>query len=144
VRDFTQKLRKNDRMIGRIFGTRTGNRVIMWCAAVVGLILSLTINEPRTGTMVFVAVTAVESGVFSAIYGLRSDWRQDPASRAVFWAVFAYFLIAAHLVTLYGWTTRYWWTDDLRELLYLGLVLAGLNLVLTLVRVLGRRVYRNH
>jgi hypothetical protein len=46
------------------------------------------------------------------------------------------------LITMYLWETRYWWTYELRELLYLGLALAGLNLVLTLTRVLGPRVYR--
>lgn len=113
----------------------------MWAAAFVGLLTAYFIDDPRTGTAIFVTVTAIESGAFSVIYGFRSDWRIDPASRAIFWAVFTYFLIAAQLATMYAWPRRYWWTDDLRELLYLGLVLAGLNLVLTLVRVLGRRVY---
>lgn len=129
-------------MLGKLFGTQRGTLAINAVAALIGIILVITIDAPRTGTIVFLFVTALESGAFSLIYGLRSDWRQEPAARAVFWAVLAYFAITAHLITLYLWTTRWWWTDDLRELLYLGLAIAGLNLVLTLVRVLGRRIYR--
>lgn len=129
-------------MLGKLFGTAAGNRIIITLAALAGLLVAIFIDTPRTGTIVFLIVTAVESGVFSLIYGLRSDWRQAPAARAVFWAVLAYFAVAAHLVTMYVWPRRFWWTDDLRELLYLGLALAGLNLVLVLTRVLGRRVYR--
>lgn len=99
-------------------------------------------DSPRTGTIVFLSVTALESGAFSLIYGLRSDWRKEPAARAVFWSVLAYFAVAAHLLTMYVSPRRFWWTDDLRELLYLGLAVAGLNLVLTVIRLLGRRVYR--
>lgn len=129
-------------MLGKLFTTRTGNRAANAVAALVGIILVITVDSSRTGTIVFLFVTALESGAFSLIYGLRSDWRKEPAARAVFWAVLAYFGLAAHLLTLYIWPRRFWWTDDLRELLYLGLAVAGLNLVLTVVRVLGRRVYR--
>lgn len=129
-------------MLGKLITTRRGNMVINTVAALVGIGLVIGIDSPRAGTIVFLFVTALESGIFSLIYGLRSDWRQEPAARAVFWAVLAYFAITAHLITLYLWPKRFWWTDDLRELLYLGLVVAGLNLVLTLVRVLGRSIYR--
>jgi hypothetical protein len=129
-------------MLGKLFTTRTGNRAANTVAALVGIILVITVDSTRTGTIVFLAVTALESGAFSLIYGLRSDWRKEPAARAVFWAVLAYFGVAAHLLTMYIWPRRFWWTDDLRELLYLGLAVAGLNLVLTVVRLLGRRVYR--
>lgn len=129
-------------MLGKLITTRRGNTVVNTVAALIGIALVIGIDAPRTGTIVFLCVTALESGVFSLIYGLRSDWRQEPAARAVFWAVLAYFAIATHLITMYVWPQRWWWTDDLRELLYLGLAIAGLNLVLTLVRVLGRRIYK--
>lgn len=141
-RRFTVDLRKNNPMFGKLFGTVAGNRLIIWIAALVGAACVLLIDSPRTGTIVFVAVTCIESGLFSAIYGLRSDWRGEPAARAVFWSVFTYFLVAAQLLTLYVWTARPWWSDDLRELLYLFFMLAGLNLLLTVIRILGRRVYR--
>lgn len=130
-------------MLGKLFTTPLGNRILTGTAALVGLLLVILVDHPRTGTIVFLAVTAVESGVFSLIYGLRSDWRAAPAARAVFWAVLAYFGVAAHLLTMYIWPVRFWWTDDLRQMLYLGLALAYLNLVLVLTRVLGRRVYRS-
>lgn len=129
-------------MLGKLITTRTGNQAVNITAALVGIVLVILVDSSRTGTIVFLTVTTVESGAFSLIYGLRSDWRKEPAARAVFWAVLAYFGVAAHLFTLYVWPRRFWWTDDLRELLYLGLAVAGLNLVLTVLRVLGRRVYR--
>lgn len=123
-------------MLGKLFTTPRGTLVLNTAALLVGIILVIAVNAPRVGTIVFLAVTAVESGLFVLIYGLRSEWRREPAARAVFWIVLAYFGNAAHLLTLYGWTNRFWWSDDLRELLYLGLAVAGLNLVLTVVRVL--------
>lgn len=128
-------------MFGRLFKTRRGHDAILTAAALCGLVMILTVDSPRTGTIVFLAVTAVESGVFSLVYGLRSDWRTQAAARAVFWAVFAYFWVATQLLTMYIWPQRFWWTYDLRELLYLAFALAGLNLVLTMMRLLGRRVY---
>lgn len=129
-------------MLGKLFSTAHGNRIIITAAGIAGLLAVTLIDSARTGTIVFLTVTTIESGVFSLVYGLRSDWRRAPAGRAVFWAVLAYFGVAAQLVTLYIWPQRFWWTDDLRELLYLGLALAGLNLVLVLTRLLGQRVYR--
>lgn len=126
-------------MLGRLFNTRRPTMAINTCAALFGIVLVIVVDAPRTGTIVFLSVTTLESGLFSLVYGLRSDWRQEPAARAVFWTVFAYFGVAAHLWTLYLWPQRWWWSDDLRELLYLGLAVAGLNLVLTLGRELRRR-----
>jgi len=123
-------------MLGKLFTSTRGAHIINTFALAVGIILVIAVDTPRVGTIVFLAVTTVESGLFTLIYGVKSTWRREPASRAVFWAVLAYFGVAAHLLTLYIWTARFWWSDDLRELLYLGLAIAGLNLVLTVVRVL--------
>jgi hypothetical protein len=123
-------------MLGKLFTSPRGTVALNTAALVVGIILVIAVESPRIGTIVFLAVTALESGLFVLIYGLRSQWHREPAARAVFWAVTAYFTIAAHLLTMYIWSVRWWWTDDLRELLYLGLAVAGLNLVLTVVRVL--------
>jgi hypothetical protein len=124
-------------MLGKLFHTARGTMVINAVAAAIGIGLVIQTDDPRTGTIVFLAVTCVESGVFSLIYGLRSAWWREPAARAIFWVVLAYFVLALQLLTLYIWPVRFWWTDDLRELLYLAFAVAGLNLVLTLVRVLG-------
>lgn len=128
-------------MIKRLFTTRRGNWSINLAATAIGLVLVVAIDSPRDGTILFLSVTAVESGTFSLIYGLRSDWRREPAARAVFWAVFAYAALALHLLLGFLFPYRFTWWDDVRELLYLSLSIAGLNLVLTVVRVLGRRVY---
>lgn len=127
-------------MLGKLLTTPRGTKIINCTAAAVGIVLVIVVSDTRIGVITFIAVTAVESGVFSLIYGLRSDWREEPAARAVFWAVFAYFGVTAQLLTLYLSPRRWWWSDDLRELLFLGLSVAGLNLVLTVVRLLGPRV----
>lgn len=116
--------------------TRRGVLMINTSAALIGLALVVIIDSTRAGTTLFLAVTAAESGIFSLVYGLRSAWWKVPAARAVFWAVLAYFGLSIHLLTLYLWSARFWWTASVRELLYLGLGVAGLNLVLTLGRVL--------
>lgn len=123
-------------MLGRLFNTQRGQRAICSAVALVGIALVILVSDTRIGIIVFVTVTAAESGLFCLVYGLRATWREVDAARAVFWAVLAYFGVSAHLVTLYVWSRRFWWSDDLRELLFLGLVVAGLNLVLTLRRVL--------
>lgn len=126
-------------MLAKLFTTTRGTLLLNCFAAAFGIALVIDVDSPRIGTIVFLAVTALESGVFTVVYGLRGDWHHEPAARAVFWAVLAYFGVAAHLLTLYIWTARWWWSDDLRELLYLGLAVAGLNLVLTLGRVMRQR-----
>lgn len=128
-------------MPSRLFTTPRGTLILNTLATLVGLFLVTQTDSPRTGTIVFLAVTCVESGLFSLIYGLRSAWWREPAARAIFWVVLAYFVLATQLLTMYLSPKRWWWSDDLRELLYLAFAIAGLNLVLTLTRVLGRGVY---
>lgn len=128
-------------MPSRLFTTPRGTFILNALATLIGLFLVIQTDDPRTGTMVFLAVTCAESGIFSLIYGLRSAWWREPAARAIFWVVLAYFLLATQLLTMYLSPKRWWWSDDLRELLYLAFAVAGLNLVLTLTRVLGRGVY---
>lgn len=137
VRAFIDAMRQNDGMIRRLLGTQRGTLALNTAAAIIGTLLAILVDSPRTGTVVFLAVTTLESGTFTILYGLRSDWRKVPAARAVFWVVAAYFSVAGHLLTLYLFDARWWWTDDLREVLYLGLAVAGLNLVLTLNREIG-------
>lgn len=125
-------------MLGKLFRKRRSTYVVNILATLVGVYLVIAIDSPRTGTIIFLAVTAVESGVFSLIYGLRSAWWRTAAARAIFWVVFAYFALSSLLLVGFLRPYRYAWFDDLRELLYLGLAVAGLNLVLTLARVLGQ------
>lgn len=125
-------------MLGKLFSTPRGTRLVNLAALVVGIVLVIAVDKPRTGTIVFLAATSLESGLFSLIYGLRSQWHRSAPARAVFWAILAYWGVATHTLTLYLWSARFFWTNAVRELLYLGLALAGLNLVLTVVRVLRR------
>lgn len=119
----------------------TSPRIHRWMltiSTVVGLIMVVTIHDGRVGTITFLSITAAESGLFVLIYGIRSNWRHIPAARAIFWAVLGYCGVSAselaHLFWAYdGW----WWTHTTRELLYLFLCIAGLNLVLVLNRTLG-------
>lgn len=123
-------------MIGIYSNSALGIKILNGLAAVAGAFIVLLIENPRVGTIIFLGITAVESGIFTAVYGLQSSWRQVPAARAVFWVVMAYCGLATHLLTMYLFSERWWWTDDLREILYLGLAVSGLNLVLTLRHVL--------
>ena len=128
-------------MLGKLFLTPKGTFVLNGLAALVGIYLVIAIDSPRTGTIVFLAVTSFESSTFCIVYGLRSAWWKEPAARAVFWAILAYAGLSSLLLLGFLRPYRYAWFDDLRELLYLGLAIAGLNLCLTLTRVLGRRMW---
>lgn len=125
-------------MPSRLFFTPKGNRILNSLLAAVGFVLVITIHSPRTGTVVFLAVTAFESSTFSLVYGLRTAWWKVPAARAIFWVVLAYAALSTELLLGFLFPYRFWWFAGLRELLYLGLAVAGLNLCLTLTRVLGR------
>lgn len=127
--------------LGKALLSPRGVRTINASAALIGIYAAIQIDNARTGTIVFLAVTAVESGAFSLIYGLRSAWWREPAARAIFWVVLAYFALSSLLLLGFLRPYRYPWWDDLRQLLYLGLAIAGLNLVLTLMRVLGRSMW---
>lgn len=126
-------------MRGNLLTTHSGTMAINTAAGLVGILAATAIDTCCSGTTFFLCVTAAESGVFVVVYGFHSSWRREPAARAVFWAVLAYCGVSTHLATLYIWPRVYWWSDDLREALYLGLAIAGLNLVLTLIRVLAAK-----
>lgn len=128
-------------MLGKLLRSPRGIVAINSVAAVIGVCLVIAIDSPRTGTIVFLAVTSFESSTFCLVYGLRSAWWREPAARAVFWAVLAYAGLSSLLLLGFLRPYRYSWFDDLRELLYLGLAIAGLNLCLTLTRVLGRGMW---
>lgn len=128
-------------MLGKLLSTRRGNTTINLVLLVVGIILVIAIKDTRSGVILMLAVTTVESGLFTLIFGIRGRWQQSDAARAVFWFMLAYFGVAGHALTLYLWPQRYWWSDDLRELLYMGLAIAGANLLLTMMRVLGTQLY---
>lgn len=135
----TSGMDRLDRAMGvsaKLITTRGGNRIAAGVFTIFGIVAALLIDDQRTGTFLFLFVTALESWTFTVIFGWASAWRQSDPTRALFWIVFAYAALATHQLTT-GWLGwRYWWTDDLRQLLYLGLALTGLNLTLTMLRVL--------
>jgi hypothetical protein len=131
-------------MPSRLFTTPRGTVALNTFATLVGIFLVIAIQSPRTGTLLFLFVIMAETTVFSVIYGLRSNWRREPAARAVFYFILSISALTVHAATLYASTRRFWWSDDLRELLYMAMAIAGLNLVLTLGRVLGRGVWSRH
>jgi hypothetical protein len=129
----------------RLLFTVRGNHLLTTLVLLVGIFLVIAIESPRTCTIIFLAATSFESLTFCLVYGLRTAWWREPAARAVFWAVLAYAGVST--VVLIGGYLRldpYGWFDNLREMAYLGLVVAGLNLCLTLTRVLGRSMWSNH
>lgn len=125
----------------RLLTTPRGTVVLNTIATMIGILLVIVIDSPRAGIVLFLTVIMVETTAFSLIYGLRSNWRREPAARAVFYFILSISALTLHAITLYASMKRFWWSDELRELLYMAMAVAGLNLVLTLIRVLGRRVY---
>lgn len=123
-------------MLGKLFTTPRGTLALNTLTILIGIGLVIAVDDPFTGTKIFLAVTALESAVFSLMYGLCSQWRRQPAARAVFWAVLAYCAVSTHFLIVNVWTALYWQTENMRELMYLAMAVALLNLVLTLVRVL--------
>lgn len=117
--------------------TQRGNHWLLALFALAGLVLAgARARDPGAGTWVFLIVTAAESGAFVLIYGLRSSWRSEAAARAVFWLVASYFTVSAGTLALRLWPRESWAITGIRELGYLALAVAFLNLLLTLIRVI--------
>ena len=99
------------------------------------LILVVWIDDPRVATLIFLVLTCAESGLFSLLYFLLSDWKNSAASRAIMWITTAYFLLSGHIVISFLYKPDYPLRDDIQQFLYLLLCIAGLNLVLTVIRL---------
>ncbi|AKJ71681.1 hypothetical protein SPI1_20 [Skermania phage SPI1] len=117
--------------------TQRGNHWVLALFALAGLTLAVAgTRDPGAGTWRLLIVTAVESGAFVLIYGLRSSWRSEAAARAVFWLVASYFAVSAGTLALRLWPRESWAITGIREIGYLGLSVAFLNLLLTLIRAI--------
>lgn len=121
--------------------TRRNNAVALATFALIGLVTAVLINDSKTGTYVFLAVTAVQAWTFTLFFGLVSTWRVTAAARALFWIILAYALLSSHLLVTILADYRPAWNQGMRQLLYLGLALAAMNLILTTLRLVldGRR-----
>lgn len=119
--------------------SRRANQVVLSVMTVVGLILVWAIHDARLGTYLFLAFTAIQGWLFTGIYGTKSTWRATAASRALFWIIFTYTLVATQILVTGLLHYKPEWMDDVRQLLYMGLTLAGLNLLLTMVRLVAEK-----
>lgn len=115
--------------------TRRNNAVALVTIALLGLVTVLSVDNARTGTYVFLTVTTVQAWSFTLFYGFVSTWRATAAARALFWIVLTYALVTTHVLITALTRYRPDWSDDLRQFLYLGLALAGMNLILTTLRL---------
>lgn len=119
--------------------TRRVNAALLLAMTVVGLALVVLVRDPWTGTLIFLDVTAVQGWIFTAFYGLASTWRTTAAGRALFWIILTYTLIATQVVIAHVFRIDAEWFEDVRQVLYLALSVSGLNLLLTMVRLVSER-----
>lgn len=108
---------------------------ILRVVGVTGVVFIVAVRDARLATIIFLLATCVESGLFSLMYGLRSQWRSSDAAKAVFWIIFSYFTLSCHILVSYFWRSDYSLREDIRQFLYLFLTLAGLNILLTVRRL---------
>ncbi|MGH2360475.1 MAG: putative phage holin [bacterium] len=115
--------------------TRRNSAVFLAIFTLIGILTALFVRDPRSGTYVFLGVTAAEAWTFTLFYGLASTWRVTAAARALFWIVFSYALLSTHLLVTVLFHFRPTWNQSVRQFLYLGLALAGMNSILTTLRL---------
>jgi len=121
--------------------TRRNNAGALAIFALIGLTAAVLVDDARTGTYIFLGVTAAQAWCFTLFYGLASTWRATAAARALFWIVLAYALLSTHLLVTVTTGFRPPWNQGVRQVLYFGLALAAMNLILTTLRLVldGRR-----
>lgn len=111
------------------------NRAAVALAAVAGLLAFLFVPDREALATGFLGAIAVLGWTFVAIYGIRSNWRSTAAGRGVMRLVLCLTVICTQgLVTVltdYSYPGR----EVIRPLLLLGIALAILDLLLTLVRL---------
>lgn len=119
----------------RLVRTRRGNAYILAVATAILTVLAIAIDDTRTAVMTMIALTAIEATVFVVVAFFRANWRDSEPMRAVLGFQFTYAVMAIHTFTLYLTPRRWWWSDDLRGLIFAALVIAGLYLSLTVWRL---------
>ena len=115
--------------------TSQAHHTLMWTFFVSALITLILADNSRDGSRFMLMTAGIEAGIFSLIYGLKRAWRSGPAATAVFWIIFAYFCMASHVTAYTQWK---WYREtfyEVQQFLYMGLALAGLNLMLTILRM---------
>ncbi|AOE44302.1 membrane protein [Gordonia phage Eyre] len=95
--------------------------------------LDLVGVEARIGANVLIVTIAVLSGVFTIVYGTRSQWWRTHAGRAVLYLSTALTLFAGQ-VGISAWTgSSYLWRNEIRFVLYFLLAATLANLIWTLL-----------
>lgn len=121
----------------KLITTRAGNRICVAFMVLVGLVLTVTVDDNRTATTIFLVTTVIESWVFTIVYGIWSKWRSADVARALFWLGLAYALLSTHITlsAVLRWPTSTGYSSDIRQLLYLALAASMLNILLVVRRM---------
>ncbi|WP_378735429.1 hypothetical protein [Nocardia brasiliensis] len=111
------------------------NRAAVVVVAAVGLLAFLLIPDREAVASTYLGAIAVLGWSFVGIYGFRSAWRSTAAGRGVMRLVLCLAVICTQglitILTDYSYPGR----EVIRPLLLLGIALAILDLLLTLVRL---------
>ncbi|WP_342800960.1 hypothetical protein [Nocardia sp. No.11] len=111
------------------------NRAAVVVAALAGLIAFLLVPDREALATGFLGAIGALGWAFVAVYGIRSNWRSTAAGRGVMRLVLCLTVICTQgmvtILTDYSYPGR----EVIRPLLLLGIALAILDLLLTLVRV---------
>lgn len=121
----------------KLITTKAGNRICVAFMVLVGVILTVVIDDNRTATTVFLVTTVVESWIFTIVYGIWSKWRTADVARALFWLGLSYALVSTHIVltVFFKWPASNGYNSDVRQILYLALAASMLNILLVVRRM---------
>ncbi|AHH16601.1 putative membrane protein [Nocardia nova SH22a] len=109
--------------------------VVLIAAALAGLLALYVAPDRETVGNSILAALAVVSWLFVAVYGLRSQWRATASGRAIMRLVMCIGLICTQGITAVLTDFGYPGRDIIRPLLLLGVAVAVLDLLITLVRI---------
>jgi hypothetical protein len=114
------------------------NHVVLAVSTAAGLAAFFAVPDREDAATGFLAVIALLGWAFVLTYGLRSRWRSTAAGRGVMRLMLCLTLICtqgmATILSDYSYPGR----DIIRPILLLGVALAILDLLLTLVRIQRR------
>lgn len=113
--------------------TRTGNAILA-IAAALGFLLNFWFEYQRV-TTVYLSVMTLAAGSFCLLYATKSQWRKTAPGRALMYSSLSLFLLGAQISATLIFGEFYPGRGVVRTILYLGLVIATLNLNLTLFRI---------
>lgn len=111
----------------------SGKHFVLAGALLVGLVLVLWVPDQQAGNYLFFWWTA-QVTTFAVVYGFGSPWRKTDVGRGLF-----YYAASGMILGLQGTAALLWagypGRMDVRQLLFLILVLADVNMLLTMVSI---------